>query len=55
MSKKILVIEDDPNTSMFVEYTLEQQGYQVVSAKNGKERSPCSSLKKHHAAIDLSQ
>ena len=37
MSKRILVIEDDPNTSMFVQYTLEQEGYQVVVAKDGLE------------------
>jgi len=35
MSKMILVVEDDPNSSMFVQYTLEQEGYQVVSVKNG--------------------
>ena len=37
MSKRILVVEDDPNTSMFVQHTLEQEGYQVVSAKDGLE------------------
>ncbi|MCK4722354.1 MAG: response regulator [Dehalococcoidia bacterium] len=37
MSKRILVIEDDPNTSMFVQYTLEQEGYQEVVAKDGLE------------------
>jgi len=37
MNKKILVIEDDPNALRFIEYTLEQEGYQVSSAKDGLE------------------
>ena len=37
MDKKILVIEDDPNALRFIEYTLEQEGYQVSSAKDGLE------------------
>lgn len=37
MSKKILVVEDDANTSLFVDYTLQQEGYQVVVAKDGLE------------------
>ena len=37
MNKKILVIEDDPNSVRFIEYTLEQEGYQVSSAKDGLE------------------
>ena len=37
MTKRILVIEDDPNTLRFVEYTLEHGGYQVVSSTNGLE------------------
>jgi len=35
MSKKILVIEDDPSTLRFVEYTLQQEGLQVFTARNG--------------------
>jgi len=37
MDKKVLVIEDDPGTLRFVEYTLEQEGYQVLSVTNGLE------------------
>lgn len=37
MNEKILVIEDDPNALRFIEYTLEQEGYQVLSAKDGLE------------------
>ena len=37
MSKKILIVEDDPNTLMFIEYTLGQEGYQVLSETNGLE------------------
>ncbi len=35
--KKILVVEDDPSAARLVGYTLEQQGYQVVTASNGVE------------------
>jgi len=35
MNKKILVIEDDPSALRFIEYTLEQEGYQVLAATNG--------------------
>ncbi len=33
--KKILVIEDDPSALRFIEYTLEQEGYQVLTATDG--------------------
>ncbi len=34
-NKKILIIEDDPSALRFIEYTLEQEGYQVLAATNG--------------------
>ena len=34
---KILVIEDDPGSLRFTRYTLEKEGYQVVTAPNGLE------------------
>lgn len=37
MNEKILIIEDDPNALRFIEYTLELEGYQVLSAKDGLE------------------
>jgi len=37
MNEKILVIDDDPNALRFIEYTLEQEGYQVLLAKDGLE------------------
>ena len=37
MNKKILVIEDDPSTLRLIKYTLQQEGYQVLSAPNGLE------------------
>lgn len=37
MAKRILVIEDDPVSSRLMEYALEKQGYQVVTASNGLE------------------
>ncbi len=37
LSKKILVIEDDPGSLRLIEYTLEQEGYQVLTATNGLE------------------
>jgi len=37
LSKKILVIEDDPGSLRLVEYILEQEGYLVLTATNGLE------------------
>ena len=37
MNKKVLVIEDDPSASELMLYTLEQKGYQVITALNGLE------------------
>ena len=37
MDPKILVVEDDPETLDIVTITLEQNGYQVISAANGLE------------------
>jgi two-component system alkaline phosphatase synthesis response regulator PhoP len=35
MGKKILVIEDDPGTLRLVDYSLRQEGYEVITASNG--------------------
>jgi two-component system alkaline phosphatase synthesis response regulator PhoP len=35
MTKKILVIEDDPATLRLVDYSLKQEGYQLITASNG--------------------
>ena len=37
ISKKILVIEDDPSSLRLIKYTLQQEGYQVLIAPNGLE------------------
>ena len=37
MDKKILVIEDDPGSLRLIQYTLEREGYQVLTATNGLE------------------
>jgi len=37
MDKKILVIEDDLSVTRLLEYTLKQEGYQVITASNGVE------------------
>ncbi|GAG90070.1 unnamed protein product, partial [marine sediment metagenome] len=37
MDKKILVIEDDPSALRLIEYTLQQEGYQVLTVPNGLE------------------
>ncbi len=37
MSKKILVIDDDPVGTRLIEYILKQRGYQVLTAPNGLE------------------
>ncbi len=35
MDKRILVIEDDPATLRLVKYTLQHEGYRVLTATNG--------------------
>jgi DNA-binding response OmpR family regulator len=37
MSKKILIIEDDPGTVRFLVYTLEHEGYNVLPVTDGME------------------
>ncbi len=37
MDKKILVIEDDPATLRLIGYSLQYEGYQVLTASNGLE------------------
>ena len=37
INKKILVIEDDPIGLRLIQYTLQHEGYQVLSAPNGLE------------------
>ena len=37
MGKKILVIEDDPATLRLVDYSLKQEGYEIITASNGLE------------------
>lgn len=37
INKKILVIEDDPIGLRLIQYTLQHEGYQVLSALNGQE------------------
>jgi DNA-binding response OmpR family regulator len=35
MNEKILVVEDDPISLRLIQYTLQHEGYQVLSAPNG--------------------
>lgn len=37
MAKKILIVEDEPTLTVLLSYTLQQHGYQIASASNGKE------------------
>lgn len=37
ISKKILIADDEPDIIEFLQYNLEKNGYQVVSAENGRE------------------
>jgi pilus assembly protein CpaE len=37
MAAKILVVDDDPNVQRLLEYTLKQEGYEVVTASDGAE------------------
>jgi len=35
MTRKVLIVEDDPSASSFASYALEQEGYKVLTAANG--------------------
>jgi len=37
MAKKVLVIDDDPNTVKFLSIALEENGYEALGAYDGKE------------------
>ena len=37
MSRTILIVEDEPNIVVPLQFTLEQKGYQVVAASTGEE------------------
>jgi DNA-binding response OmpR family regulator len=37
MAKKVLVVDDDPNTVKFLSAALEDNGYEPIGAQNGKE------------------
>ena len=37
MAKKVLVVDDDPNTVKFLSAALEDNGYEPIGASNGKE------------------
>jgi pilus assembly protein CpaE len=37
MAAKILVVDDDPNVQRLLQYTLKQEGYEVVTAADGAE------------------
>jgi DNA-binding response OmpR family regulator len=37
MKKRILLVEDDPSAIRLVSFTLEQEGYEVLTASNGLE------------------
>ena len=37
MSKKILLVDDEPDILEFMEYNLEKEGFKVLKAHNGRE------------------
>jgi pilus assembly protein CpaE len=37
MAAKILVVDDDPNVQRLLQYTLKQEGYEVITASDGAE------------------
>ncbi|MEW8507730.1 MAG: response regulator [Candidatus Thiodiazotropha sp.] len=37
MSKKILIVDDEPNIVLSVEYLMRREGYEVVTANDGQE------------------
>ena len=41
MAAKILVVDDDPNIQRLLQYTLKQEGYEVLVAADGAKGSGC--------------
>ena len=37
MAAKILIVDDDQNVQRLLQYTLKQEGYEVISAADGAE------------------
>ena len=37
MAVKVLVVDDDPNVQRLLQYTLKQEGYEVIAATDGAE------------------
>ncbi|MXV37338.1 response regulator [Flavobacteriaceae bacterium Ap0902] len=37
MKKRILIVDDEPNIVMTLEYALQKKGYQIFIARNGEE------------------
>ncbi|MCF8008865.1 MAG: response regulator, partial [Halanaerobiales bacterium] len=48
MKKKILVVDDEKNIRELLKYNLENEGYEVIEAEDGKE-----AFKKIYKNIDL--
>ena len=40
MAAKILVVDDDQNVQRLLQYTLKQEGYEVIVAADGAEGFP---------------
>ena len=45
MKKKILIVDDEPNIVMSLEYTFKKQGFEVFIARDGSE---ALEILKHH-------
>jgi DNA-binding response OmpR family regulator len=46
MAAKILIVDDDPNVQRLLQYTLKQEGYDVVTAADGAEGFHCGARKR---------
>ncbi len=51
MSAKIMVVDDSPNTLRVVGYTLEAEGYEVMTAETGAEALEKMSAEQPHLVV----
>lgn len=53
MTAKILVVDDEKDIVEFIQYNLEQEGYQVITAYNGKEAIEAIKTKPDLVILDV--
>jgi len=50
-SKKILIVDDEPDILEFLRYNLRKEGYEVVTANDGKQALGVAELEKPHLIV----